>query len=442
MRAFQRLRQAVNAERTQSSEVREALVATLFASPFSLLIGAVVGSLTALVTARATTDIWIHIVACAIPTIGIARLVHCYYAKGFRTGAPSPGNEFLYEIGAWAYAGAIGSLAFLALLRTSDAQVHLLTSCVAIGYAAGICARNAARPFIAIGQLTFSSLPVTVALFLSGGTAQVVLGIISLLFVGGMMSITAQIYLAISNALLSAQRSAARARNTLDSIPQMVWSHSADGTDEYYNRQWDAFTGGALRAGQIKRVDLIHPEDCDRVSKVWLDCFRSGEDYEAEYRILHHSGEYRWVFGRGRAARDKDGNVVRWYGSCTDIHDRVLALQALNESEALNRGIIEASPDCVSLLDARGRVLFLNRAAQEAFPSGAPPGLLGQRWGAEILQGTSEKRPSTRRGAAGSVASRWPPRRMRTAAAGSILFWRRCWTPRADQQRSSSRLVM
>lgn len=289
MRAIARFRQAVEADRTQSSGVREALVATLFASPFSLLIGALVGSLTALVTAQSTDDLLIHIVAFAIPAIGIARLVHCLYAKGLRTGAASGGSEFLYEIGAWAYAGAIGGLAFLALLRTADAQVHLLTSCVAIGYAAGICARNAARPFVAIGQLIFSSFPVAVALFISGGTAHVVLGIISLLFVGGMMSITAQTYFAISNALLSARRSAAKARDTLDSIPQMVWSHSAEGADEYYNRQWDTFTGEALRAGDIRRIDLVHPDDRDRVSKVWQDCFTSRADYEAEYRILHHS---------------------------------------------------------------------------------------------------------------------------------------------------------
>lgn len=379
MRAFERLRQTVKADRLHSPEVRKALVATLFASPFSLLIGAIVGSLAALVAARATGDAGIQVVACAIPAIGTARLVHCYRAKDLRTGSASRSTELLYEVGAWAYAGAIGALAFLALLRTTDAQVHVLTSVVAIGYAAGICARNAARPLIAIGQLALSSLPVTVALFIVGGTPYLTLGFISLLFIAGMVSIAAQTYLAISNALLSARSSAARARNTLDSIPQMVWSHDAVGGGEYYNRQWDAFTGEALRTGAIKRVDLVHPDDRDRASKIWLDCVTSGSDYEAEYRIRHGSGSYRWVFSRGRAARDGDGNIVRWYGSCTDIHDRVLARQALNESEALNRGIIEASPDCVSLLDASGRVLFANRAAQDA--SGGPR-VLGELWGA------------------------------------------------------------
>lgn len=391
-RAYERLQRTVESDRMQAPDVRKALVATLFASPLSLLIGGVVGTLAALVSAQATGDGWIAAIACSIPVIAALRLAHCLYAKGLRTGKASGPAELLYEIGAWAYAAAIGALPLLALLRTSDAQVHLLTACVAIGYAAGICARNAARPLIAVGQLALSSLPVTVALFTLGGTIHLVLGFISILFVVGMMSVTAQTYSAISDALSSAHRSVARARDTLDSIPQMVWSHSADGKEEYYNRQWDGFTGTALRAGNIKRLDLVHPEDRDRVAQIWLDCCRSHADYEAEYRLRHVSGSYRWVFSRGRAVRDGGGKIVRWYGSCTDIHDRVLALHALNDSEALNRGIIEASPDCVSLLDTAGKVLFVNRAAFEAYGLDDPAPLLGEAWGARLGAGARDER--------------------------------------------------
>lgn len=413
-RAFEKLRQAVKADQVHSPEVRKALVAALFASPLSLLIGAIVGTLTAIVAAQATADIWVEAVAYAIPAIGVLRVMHCLHAKGLRRGEPSSHAEFLYELGAWAYAAAIGALAFLSLSRTSDPQVHLLTSCMAIGYAAGICARNAARPLIAVGQLALSSLPVAVVFLMLGGTTQLVLSFSILLFIAGMSSVTAQTYLAVSRALSSARLSAAKARDTLDSIPQMVWSHGTNGTDEYYNQQWDDFTGHALRSGDIKRIDLVHPEDRERVATAWMDCWESGIDYEAEYRIRHKSGSYRWVFSRGRAARDNNGNIVRWYGSCTDIHERVLALQALNESEALNRGIIEASPDSVSLLDVSGKVMFANRAAHEAYGLANASLLLGDPWAARFDPSARADRDAAleeaRQGGVGRVSISLPTR--------------------------------
>ena len=440
MRILERLGQAIEADRSQSPEVRKALVAALFASPLSLFIGAIVGSLTAIVSAMVTGDAWIDGFAFAIPAIGMARVLHCTHEKGLRTGAASSRGELLYELGAWSYSGAIGALAFVALLRTADPGVHLLTSCVAIGYAAGICARNAARPLIAIGQLTLASLPVTIALFVLGGTTQWTLGFISLLFIGGMMSVTAQTYLAISSALLSARRSAASARETLDSIPQMVWSHAADGSDEYYNRQWDAFAGEGLRTGDIERLDLVHPDDRERVTKIWLECLDLGRDYEAEYRIRHRSDGYKWVISRGRPTRDAEGRIVRWYGSCTDIHDRVIALQALNDSEALNRGIIEASPDCVSLLDEKGIVLFVNRAAQKVYGLGDPEPLLGELWGARLEGVTLGERDAAleeaRRGGIGRVSISGPDPEGETRWFDSLL------APVLDSKGRPSKIVV
>ncbi len=403
-----RFRKVVETDRMQSPEVRKALVETLFASPLSLLIGGLSGILASVASALVTGDPWIVTIAYVIPTLAMLRIVHCYWAKGLRTGEASRSGEFIYELGAWLYAFSIGALAILALVRTSDGQIHLLTSVVAVGYAAGICARNAARPAIAAGQLALSTLPLTIGLFLFGGTAYSVLGLISLLYIIGMASITAQTYRAVSNAVLNARRNAARWRETLDSIPQMVWSHAPDGSEAYYNRQWDEFTGDQLRSGLIRRIDLVHPDDRERVQSAWENCLLSGADYEAEYRIRRISGEYRWVFSRGRPLRDGGGDIIRWYGSCTDVHDRVLALRALNESETLNRGIIEASPDCVSLLDPSGTVLFANRAAHEAYGSGGQSVLLGRRWGAQIQDSSQDEREraiqEARRGGVGRVS--------------------------------------
>src|SRR5687768_2568695 len=129
-------------------------------------------------------------------------------------------------------------------------------------------------------------------------------------------------------------------RKVLDSIPQMVWVSFPGGERlEYYNSRWRDFTGRALASDGSTRRELIHPDDRERAIAIWDRCRASGEDYEAEYRLLHQSGEHRWILSRGRPERDKSGRIICWYGTCTDIHELVLARQALSASEQLNRTI-------------------------------------------------------------------------------------------------------
>jgi PAS domain S-box-containing protein len=141
-----------------------------------------------------------------------------------------------------------------------------------------------------------------------------------------------------------------RWRRTLDAIPQMVWTMAGDGTNEYYNARWWEFTG--CSAEGFFRADLIHVEDRARVMNLWQEKLESGEPYEAQYRLMHATGDYRWIISRGEAETNSNGAPIRWYGTCTDIHEMVLGRQALQASEAINRSMIEASPDCISLLDS------------------------------------------------------------------------------------------
>jgi two-component sensor histidine kinase len=78
--------------------------------------------------------------------------------------------------------------------------------------------------------------------------------------------------------------------------------------------------------------DMFHPEDQERAWTAWRRSLSSGEPYEVEYRLRHHSGEYRWVLGRALPIRSDDDAIVRWMGTCTDIHDNKLAEGALAEA--------------------------------------------------------------------------------------------------------------
>ena len=125
--------------------------------------------------------------------------------------------------------------------------------------------------------------------------------------------------------------SEAKFRAIADSMPQMVWSTLPDGYHDYYNARWYEFTG--VPAGSTDGegwAGMFHPDDQDRAWQKWRHSLETGEPYQVEYRLRHHSGEYRWTLGRAMPIRDADGAIVRWFGTCTDIND---AKKAAEERE-------------------------------------------------------------------------------------------------------------
>jgi PAS domain S-box-containing protein len=120
-----------------------------------------------------------------------------------------------------------------------------------------------------------------------------------------------------------------------DAMPQMVWSTLPDGSHDYYNAQWYAFTGVAEGSTDGEGWNgMFHPEDQDRAWARWRHSLTTGEPYEIEYRLRHHSGAYRWTLGRALPVRDADGQIVRWVGTCTDIHEQK---QIAEQNDILSR---------------------------------------------------------------------------------------------------------
>ena len=128
--------------------------------------------------------------------------------------------------------------------------------------------------------------------------------------------------------------SEARFRAITNAMPQMVWSTRADGFHDYYNDQWYAFTG--VPPGSTDGEgwnDMFHPDDQDAAWAKWRHSLETGEPYEIEYRLRYRDGGYRWVLGRALPVRDADGAIVRWMGTCTDIHEHKLTEDALREAD-------------------------------------------------------------------------------------------------------------
>jgi len=112
-------------------------------------------------------------------------------------------------------------------------------------------------------------------------------------------------------------------RTFLETIPQIVWTANAAGWIEWYNSRWHEYTGQtpAEAAGWGWQA-AHHPDDFPKVMERWPHSVATGETFEMEFRLRRRDGAFRWMLTRVVPLRDEAGNVVRWYGSNTDIDDQ------------------------------------------------------------------------------------------------------------------------
>ena len=122
-------------------------------------------------------------------------------------------------------------------------------------------------------------------------------------------------------------------RTIANAMPQMVWSTLPDGYHDYYNERWYEFTGTVPGSTDgVHWADVFHPEDQDAAWTAWRHSLATGETYEIQYRLRDRTGAWRWVLGRAMPVRDEAGAIVRWMGTCTDIHDQKQAENALRQA--------------------------------------------------------------------------------------------------------------
>ena len=227
----------------------------------------------------------------------------------------------------------------------------------------------------------------------------------------GLRVLAADVMMRLSDSRTSAASRAAisdsegRFRTLADTMPQMVWSTQADGFHDYYNARWYEFTG--VPAGSTDGEgwnDMFHPDDQDRARRLWEHSLETGDPYQIEYRLRRHDGQYRWTLGRALPIRDEAGAIVRWFGTCTDIHEQkeaseereVIAQELSHRIKnifAVISGLIafsaRATPEFATIAaDLRARVTALGRAhdfvrphSAQSRPTAAPTslhGLLGE----------------------------------------------------------------
>jgi PAS domain S-box-containing protein len=122
---------------------------------------------------------------------------------------------------------------------------------------------------------------------------------------------------------------------TLQSIPQLVFTANAKGEVLFFNDRWYDYTGMGRDEDKNTWAKHLHPEDQDLAALAWRRAVVSGNRYGIAYRLGRDDGEYRWFFAQAIPIHDEQGEIQKWFGTCTDIHEQKLAQEALVRSEKL-----------------------------------------------------------------------------------------------------------
>lgn len=121
-----------------------------------------------------------------------------------------------------------------------------------------------------------------------------------------------------------------------EAMPQIVWTARADGGCTYLNQRWMDYTGLTLEGSLDDQWTIpFHPDDRPLAWQAWQHARATGGIYAIECRLRRKDGVYGWWLTRGVPIRDASGNILKWFGTCTDIDALKRSEATLRENEAL-----------------------------------------------------------------------------------------------------------
>lgn len=147
-----------------------------------------------------------------------------------------------------------------------------------------------------------------------------------------------------------------------DAAPVMMWMTDTKGRTCYFNRQWLAFTGRSLTVEvQIPYQSCVHPDDIETARFIYQRAFENQTPCCLEYRLLHHSGQYRWILENANPYWGMDKKFKGFIGSCTDITEQKAAFEKMQ----LTAYVFEHSIQGIMITDAEQKIVMTNPAFSE-----------------------------------------------------------------------------
>jgi hypothetical protein len=119
-------------------------------------------------------------------------------------------------------------------------------------------------------------------------------------------------------ALIESER---RFRTLAETLPQLIWITDKKGVQIYASSRWQEYTG-FKPAGKESWEQIVHPDDLQAIGEKWQHSLRTGTVYRGEVRLKSRTGEYRWHSVHGEPIRNEKGNIKKWIGAFSDIHDQ------------------------------------------------------------------------------------------------------------------------
>jgi len=153
-------------------------------------------------------------------------------------------------------------------------------------------------------------------------------------------------------------------RVVTEASPVLVWMAGTDKLCFYFNKRWLDYVGRTLEqeAGN-GWAGNVHPEDFDRCLQIYTSSFDAHLPFQMEYRLRHHSGQYRWIVDCGVPRYAPDGTFEGYVGGCLDIHDKKEATEVRHRLAA----IVESSNDAIVSKDLNSIVTSWNNRAEKMF---------------------------------------------------------------------------
>jgi PAS domain S-box-containing protein len=153
-------------------------------------------------------------------------------------------------------------------------------------------------------------------------------------------------------------------RTLADFVPQMVWMCTPDGLNTYFNHRWVEYTGMTLEESYGRGWNTpFHDDDKQKAWDAWNHAVATGDPYRVGSRLRGADGSYRWFLMQGIPLRDASGNIVKWFGSCTDVEDMKHAENALRKAEERFSKAFHNAPMAITIsTETDGRYVDVNDA--------------------------------------------------------------------------------
>ncbi|KAI0839279.1 hypothetical protein F5Y06DRAFT_286757 [Hypoxylon sp. FL0890] len=149
-----------------------------------------------------------------------------------------------------------------------------------------------------------------------------------------------------------------------DTMPQMVWTTSADGEHDFFNSRWYDYTGLSPEESMSHNWNNpFHPDDMPTTLERWKHSLATGEPFATEYRCRRKDGVWRWMLGRALPLRNKHtGKIEKWFGTCTDVHEALEAKMAAKQTREQLLSVLTHAQTTIFAVDQDLKVTMLEGA--------------------------------------------------------------------------------